>query len=264
MLRSVKSLEGNSIGATDGAIGKVKDFYFDDEAWVIRYAVVDTSAWLGGRKVLVSPYLIREPSTVVGTLAVSVTMDQIRNSPAIDTDKPVSRQYETSYLGYYGYPGYWGGDGLWGGYAYPGAPADDRFEVRYRGYLHAPSAEDSGSDPHLRSCNAVKGYHIIASDGEIGHVQGFVLDDHSWAIRYLVVNTSNWWIGHEVLVSPEWIQDVSWSESKVKVGLSRQAIKDAPVYDDSTPLDRDVEMGLYQHYGRDTYWKSDRSVRTSL
>ena len=261
MLRSVKSLEGNTLGATDGTIGKLKDFYFDDEAWVIRYAVVDTSTWLGGRKVLVSPFAIREPSTVVGTLPVSVTREQIRNSPSIDTDKPISRQYEKTYLGYYDYPYYWGGFGLWGDYNYPGTLSDGLIESRYRGYLHSPSAEDSGSDPHLRSCNAVKGYHILASDGEIGHVQGFVLDDHSWAIRYLVVNTSNWWIGHEVLVSPEWIQDVSWSESKVTVGLSRQSIKDAPVYDEDAPLDRDVELGLYQHYERDAYWQNDRAVR---
>jgi uncharacterized protein YrrD len=257
MLRSVKSLEGNTLGATDGTIGKLKDFYFDDEAWVIRYAVVDTSTWLGGRKVLVSPYAIREPSTVVGTLPVSVTREQIRNSPSIDTDKPISRQYEKTYLGYYDYPYYWGGFGLWGDYNYPGTLSDGLIESRYRGYLHSPSAEDSGSDPHLRSCNAVKGYHILASDGEIGHVQGFVLDDHSWAIRYLVVNTSNWWIGHEVLVSPEWIQDVSWSESTVTVDLSRKSIKDAPVYDGNAMLDREVEVGLYRHYGRDGYWHND-------
>ena len=183
MLRSVKSLEGNTLGATDGTIGKLKDFYFDDEAWVIRYAVVDTSTWLGGRKVLVSPYAIREPSTVVGTLPVSVTREQIRNSPSIDTDKPISRQYEKTYLGYYDYPYYWGGFGLWGDYNYPGTLSDGLIESRYRGYLHSPSAEDSGSDPHLRSCNAVKGYHILASDGEIGHVQGFVLDDHSLVDR---------------------------------------------------------------------------------
>lgn len=231
MLRSVKSLEGNTLGATDGTIGRVKDFYFDDEAWVIRYVVVDTGAWLGGRKVLVSPYLIREPGTVLGTLPIAVTREQIRNSPGIDTDKPISRQYEKSYLGYYDYPYYWGGSGFWGDFANPGTLTARPGENPYRGHLRAPSGEDAGGDPHLRSCNSVHGYHIVASDGELGHVQGFLLDDQTWAISYLIVNTSSWWLEHDVLVSPESIRSVSWREGTVTVELTRETIRDAPVYD---------------------------------
>jgi hypothetical protein len=102
----------------------------------------------------------------------------------------------------------------------------------------------------------VKGYHIMASDGEIGHVQGFLVDDETWSIRYLIVNTSNWWIGHAVLVSPEWIQDVSWGDSRVVVSLERQAIKEAPPYDEYAPFDRDDEDAIYGHYGRSAYWRS--------
>ena len=261
MLRSVKSLEGFAIGATDGAIGKVKDFYFDDEAWVIRYVVVDTGAWLGGRDVLISPYSVGEPSWSGEVLPVKVTKQQIKNSPSIDSDKPISRQYERSYLGYYGYPYYWGGPGLWGENYYPGTlltgmGAD--VYPGYRGYHRAPSDNANHADPHLRSCEAVKGYHIHAKDGEIGHVQGFIIDDHSWSIRYLVVNTSNWWIGHEVLVSPEWIEDVSWAESRVSVDLDRQAIKDAPPYKTDALLDRDAEVSIYDHYDRRGYWRDQR------
>jgi hypothetical protein len=261
MLRSVKSLEGFAIGATDGAIGKVKDFYFDDEAWVIRYVVVNTSAWLGGREVLISPYSVGEPSWAGDVLPVKVTKEQIKNSPSIDTDKPISRQYERSYLGYYGYPYYWGGAGLWGANCYPGTlltgmGAD--VYPSYLGYLRAPSDNAINADPHLRSCEAVKGYHIHAKDGEIGHVQGFIIDDLTWSIRYLVVNTSNWWMGHEVLVSPEWIQDVSWLESKVSINLDRQSIKDAPTYESDALLDRDAEMSIYNHYDRQGYWHDQR------
>jgi hypothetical protein len=263
MLRNVKNLEGFAIGATDGTVGKVKDFYFDDEAWVIRYLVVDTSAWLGGREVLVSPYSIGQPGWAASVLPATISKQQIKDSPSIESDKPVSRQYERDYLGYYGYPYYWGGTSLWGEAYYPGIYLSGRDADDYNGYqghLGAPSADDG--DPHLRSCNAVKGYHIKARDGEIGHVQGFLVDDLTWSIRYLIVNTSNWWVGHDVLVSPEWIQDVSWAGSYIAVSLDRQAIKNAPVYDEDAPFDRNDEFKIYSHYGRKTYWhnKRDRAI----
>jgi len=261
MLRSVKSLEGFAIGATDGPFGNVKDFYFDDQAWVVRYLVVDTSTWLGGRKVLVSPYSIGQPGWDAAVLPATITKEQIKNSPSIDSDEPVSRQFEKSYLGYYGYPYYWGGLGLWGPGYYPGTALtgmDAQYVDGYQGYLRAPAADDR--DPHLRSCNAVKGYHLIASDGEIGHIQGFLLDDLTWSIRYLIVNTSNWWVGHQVLVSPEWIEQVNWANSQVKVALDREAIQRAPVYTEGMALDRDTEFGIYKHYGRKAYWKAERRL----
>jgi hypothetical protein len=257
MLRNVKKLEGFSIGATDGPIGKVKDFYFDDESWVIRYAVVDTSKWLGGREVLISPYAMGQADWEGGNLPVTVSKEQVKNSPSIDVDKPVSRQYEKSYLGYYGYPYYWGGMGLWGAQSYPGSllnPTDAGPYRGYEGYLKAPASHEGDSDPHLRSCNEVKGYLIHARDGEIGHVQGFLVDDSMWSIRYLIVDTSNWWTGHEILLSPEWIKEVSWSESTVSIDLDRQAIKDAPAYDPGAPLMREAEGSIYSHYGRRAYW----------
>ena len=212
MLRSLKHLDDFTIGATDGAIGKVKDLYFDDEAWVIRYIVVNTSSWLGGREVLISPYAIGTPDSAEKILPVSVTKEQVKNSPGTDTEKPISRQYEKSYLGYYGYPYYWGGTGLWGGSAYPGTMLTGMGAGEYPGYLgylRSPSEDNASQDPHLRSCEAVRGYHIHAKDGEIGHVDGFVVDDATWSIRYLIVNTSNWWMGHQVLISPEWLDSVS-------------------------------------------------------
>jgi hypothetical protein len=256
MLRSAKTLEGFAIGATDGKIGKVKDFYFDDQAWAIRYVVADTGSWLG-REVLISPYSIGEPDWATRLLPVKVTKEQIRNCPGIDSDMPISRQHERSYLGYYGYPFYWGGAGLWGEDSYPGTMLAEMGESAYRGYLKSPSDEEG--DPHLRSCEAVKGYHIHASDGDIGHIQGFVVDDYTWSIRYLIVNTSNWWVGHQVLVSPEWIQEISWPQSKVTTNLDREAIKTSPPYDGSGALDRDAEVVIYNHYDRNGYWQEKRT-----
>ena len=111
MLRSMKDLEDYAIRATDGTIGHVKDFHFDDKAWGIRYLVLDTGTWLSSRKVLISPIAIGHPDWAGKILPVSITKEQVKNSPDIDTDKPVSRHNEIRYRGYYGYPFYWGGPG---------------------------------------------------------------------------------------------------------------------------------------------------------
>jgi hypothetical protein len=260
MLRTVKSLESFAIDATDGTIGQVKNCYFDDESWVVRYFVVDTSKWLGGREVLISPYSIGQPDWAGSILPAKISKQQVKDSPGIDSDKPVSRQFEESFLGYYGYPYYWGSVGLWGGGYYPADyiyGADVGGYSGYQGYLRAPSTAEG--DPHLRSCNEVQGYHIKASDGEIGHVQGFLLDDATWSIRYLIVKTSNWWVGHQVLLSPEWINEVSWSNSQVVVSPDRQAIKNSPLYDADAPhFSRDEELKIYNHYGRNPYWQDKR------
>jgi len=259
MLRSVKELESFRIGASDGPIGSVKDLYFDDASWVVRYVVADTSAWLPGREVLISPYSFGLPEFGAKLLPISITKDQVKNSPSVDIHKPVSRQHEIDYLGYYGYPNYWDGAGIWGEGAYPGAVLEGvGLTASDIAYARAMSAED----PHLRSCNAVKGYHVHATDGEIGHVQGYLVDERSWAIHYLIVNTSNWWLGHQVLLAPEWIEDVSWLYSKVNVDLSRDRIKGSPAYDPSLGMSRDSESGLYGHYGRSVYWQ-DRGTRAA-
>jgi uncharacterized protein YrrD len=265
MLRSMKNLEDYAIRATDGIIGHVKDFYFDDQAWVIRYLVVDTGTWLSSRKVLISPISIGHPDWTDRVLPVSITKEQVKNSPDIDTQKPVSRQHEIQYLGYYGYPYYWGGTGLWGdgidpsmmmtGYAgFPSTPHPSEEEMAY---ARAEAARHQNDDPHLRSCKAVIGHHIQATDGDIGHVEGLLIDEETWAVRYVIVNTSNWWLGHQVLIAPQWIQDVSWSDATVSVNLTRQAVKDAPPYDSEAPLERKQEMGIHEHYGRPGYWASE-------
>jgi hypothetical protein len=249
-----------SDGATDGAIGDVRDLYFDDEAWAVRYLVVETGSWLSSRMVLVSPIAAGKPDFTSRLLPVSLTREQVRNSPDIDTDMPVTRQHETDYFDYYSYPYYWGGAGMWAGGGYPTLPMPG-----FAGYGTATSADADGAlarenvhqqnhDPHLRSCREVVGYHIEASDGEIGQVQGLLVDDDSWAIRYLVVSTSSWWLGHDVLVAPQWIQRVSWAQRAVTVDLTRDALKQAPRYDRSLPLSREMELAVYQHYGRAADW----------
>jgi hypothetical protein len=259
MLRSMKDMEDYTIGATDGIIGRVKDYYFDDEAWVIRYLVVDASEVREGRRVLISPISIGQPNWLEKILPVSLTRKQVADSPDIDTDKPVSRQQEVGYLGYYGYGSYWGGGGLWGAGLYPDVL---QAGLQYKGsQADQATATDASAlaphqhdDPHLRSGNAVMRYYVHSSDGDIGHVGGFLVDEQSWAIRYLIVNTSNWWLGHEVLIAPQWIDHVDWAQCTVSVGLTRDVVKRSPPYDPAVPLDREHEAGIHRHYGRTGYW----------
>jgi hypothetical protein len=261
MLRNSKELEGFAIHATDGSIGSIKEIYFDDRQWVVRYLVVETGAWLMSKKVLLSPVGISHVNWDKKELSVAISKAQVKGSPDIDTHKPVSQQHEMDYLGYYGYPLYWGDSGYWGGYPSPYMMAPE-----YRINDHSTIVADanvpyvaphkSSRNHHLRSDTEVMNYHIEATDGELGHLQGMLIDPDTWAIRYLIINTSNWWLGHLILVAPAWIKEVSWSESKVYVDMTQAQIKNAPHYDASVALERDKEKTLHMHYGRHGYWEN--------
>jgi hypothetical protein len=262
MLRNTNELEGCAIRALDGTIGHVTDCYFDDHRWVLRYLVVETGSWLASRKVLISPFAIGPLDWSARMLPVSITMEQVRNSPNIDTDKPVSRQQELQYLRHFGYPFYWLGAGFWGSAAFPGAMLTG---VGYDGsgadYL-VEQAELARSDAesHLRSGKALLRYHIEATDGGMGQVKGLLFEERSWAIRYLIAETSNWWLGHQVLLAPQWIGEMSWPDATLTVTITRQAVLDAPSYDPSVPLTRDQESGLFAKHGRVGYWADEVSL----
>jgi hypothetical protein len=261
MLTNATHLKGLVIRATDGELGTVDQFYFDDETWAIRYLMVETGGWLGGRPVLISPFSVVHADLLDKRLDVALTKKQVEKSPDINTHLPISRQHEAAYLGYYGYPYYWGGPYMWGPAFYPAGLAS--LETASTETLTDRSGKES-TDSHLRSTEAVTGYDIEAADGEIGHVNGFVVDDEAWAIRYIEVATRNWWPGNKVLVSPAWVERVSWTDSKVYVGLSREAIKNAPEYADSTPITREYENRLHLHYGRPPYWLREAEHRSTL
>jgi hypothetical protein len=266
-------LENYAIVAADGDIGRFKDVYFDDEAWVVRYLVIDTGSWLSNRKVLISPISVVHPNWAEQRLSLSITKEQVKNSPSIDTEKPVSRQMEEQYYGYYGYPYYWGGEGMWGDNFYPDMMApgydvsgDERAAREREGndYAEAARQRHRSDDPHLRSGEAVTGYHIHATDGEIGHVETLLVDEETWAIRYIVVNTSNWLVGHKVLVAPQWITGVRWVDRSFSVGLTRESVKKAPPYDSTAVLNRKLESALYHHHGRTRYWMVDTVIEPQL
>jgi uncharacterized protein YrrD len=252
MLIRAKSLNGYKLHSRDGEIGRVEQFYFDDKHWAIRYLVANTGGWLSGREVLISPYALGDINTEKQDLAINLTKKQIEGSPSLETDKPVSRQFEEDYYGYYGWPVYWGGPYMWG--AYPNVERDH--EMR-----HDHNKGGKPWDAHLRSTHAVSTYTIQAADGELGHVGDFVIDDQAWAIRYLIIDTRNWWPGKKVLISPKWIERVSWDESKVFVNLSRETIKKSPEFTEESLLNRDYETRLHRHYDRKGYWVDEPAAK---
>ena len=233
MLRRVKELERYTVHATDGDIGRVHDFYFDDRQWRIRYLVVSTGHWLARHSVLLPSVALRTADEAHSALRVSLTRAQVENSPDADTQKPVSRQHEIELHRHYGFPYYWN------------AP----FPLKY------PEKWEEGGDPHLRSANEIIGYFIREPHDEVGHVEDLFVDDAEWAIRYLVVATRDWWPGKRVLVGPDWVTAIRWKGAQVQVDLTRDQIRNAPEYEPSRPVDRAYEERLHDHYGRPKYWE---------
>lgn len=214
MLRRMKDMEGYSIGALDGFIGEVKDYYFDDAQWGIQYLIVETGDWLASRRVLISTSVINGPNWSDNNIPVAITRDQVRESPPIDTHEPVARQHE-----------------------------------------HAAN---------LRSGNAVMHYQVQAADGDVGHVKAILVDERTWTIRYFIVDTGHWWLGHEVLIATQWIEATDWAASKIVVSLKRQSIKDAPPYDSGAAFDRSQEARVYAHHQREAYWHGEARDESAI
>jgi hypothetical protein len=250
MLRSVSELFDYVLTAKDGEIGRCRDFLFDDRHWAARYMVADTGKWLPGRKVLISILSLGEPDWTSRHFPVNLTKEQIEESPSLDEDAPVSRRYETEMFDYYHWPYYWAGADVWGGGPYPLAYAA---ATPVRKPETAP--DEHPEESHLRSVKEVKGYHIRATDGEIGHVEDFIVDDADWVLRYMVVDTRNWLPGRKVLVTPLWIESIEWAERQVQVDLTKEGVKESPEYDPAQPVNREYEVQLYDYYGRPHYWE---------
>lgn len=249
MIRSLRELFGYNIRGSDGEIGSVHDFYFDDHEWTVRYIVVDTGKWLPGRKVLLSPSVARNPNWANHALPVELTRKQVENSPPIDAHKTVDRQYEETLSEYYGWPVYW--------MQYPAVPAMAVSAPPVRrglGGEAGPEDIQGRGDPHLRSVREVTDYFIHATDGEIGHAADFVAETQDWRIRYLVVSTRNWLPGRKVLVAPEWVSAVDWSRRQINVSLSRSQVENSPKFDATDAVNREYEEQLYDYYGRPKYW----------
>jgi hypothetical protein len=252
MLRSLKDLERYKVSATDGDIGCVENFLLDDERWVVRYLIVETGVFLDGKRVLISPISFREAEWSTRQFHLALTIDKVKNSPNVDVNKSITREQERNYHNYYRYHHYWGSLGVWGMFDYPSVLAAVRQDQTPD--ENSPEASD---DVHLRSANEVRGYQIQGSDDAIGHVEDFIVDDKTWEVRYLVINTSVWWFGKKVLVAPQWASRISWEERNVYLDLSRKAIKNSPKWNATMPINRELEEHLYDYYGRPVYWVTE-------
>lgn len=250
MKHSIKSLIGFTMGATDGEIGKVKDFYFDDHSWTIRYLIVETGGWLSGRRVLISPQSLKNVDAENEVLPVSLTIEQVKNSPDIGTNLPVSREQEIELNEHYPWT-YWGA-GLGPGSLWGGGIGTTGMLIGSMRPLDAPSYQDDDSQqetrtegyPQLRSCQNVEGYSIRATDTAIGDVEDFIVDDTKWKIDFIVVDTGNWLPGRKVLISPTWIKDIDWATSSVVVNASTDQIKNSPEYDPESPITEEYQTRL--------------------
>ncbi len=246
MKRRLGSLKGFTIGGTNGEIGKVRDFYFEDNTWIIRYLIVKTGSWLSGRKVLLSPTGMTGIDWQRKLIMTNLTTDQIKNSPEIDTDKPVSRQHEMDLYRYYPWGGYyWGGGiGISGmAMSYPVGLNNAIEEEK-----DTAVADSSHSDPHLRSTDTVTGYNIKAVDGEIGEVEDFIINDSNWQIDFILVDTGNWLPGKKVLIAPKMIREINWAASRVILYATEDKVKNSPVYQPGEEFSESYHANLQNYY----------------
>ena len=250
MLIKASATKGFSVVASDGSLGTVSDLLFDDASWTVRWLVVETGSWFADRRVLLPASALGRLDLTAQTFAVRLTMDQVKHSPDVDTHLPVSRQFETSAHDYYGLDPYWssgvylGGYGYWGGML-PLPPPVDAQQLEDE-IIRRRHQDD---DPNLRSVDEISGYHIHATDGEIGHLADVLIDDSDWSLRYLIVNTSNWWAGKEVLISPRSTEAIRWTEHLVYLGVDRDKVRNGPEYDPTRPLDPAFDAEMTRHYG---------------
>jgi hypothetical protein len=223
MLQSIKQLCGGKLGASDGDIGHVKDFYFDEQNWALRYLVADTGNWLPRRQVLLSPHSLGRLDQAEKVLRVNLTRQQIEDSPPIESHKPVSRQYEEEYYRYYGWPYYWQGGALWGMSGFPILELPPKPLPSELRTMIGPQLEQP--DVHLRSTQAVTGYHLRTGDGMLGHVSDFMMDAQSWEITQLVIRTGHRLSGQEVLIPTKQVQRISYEDSTVFVNLTSAPVE---------------------------------------
>lgn len=253
MLQLGTTRKGYAIAASDGAIGHVRDFLFDDRHWRVRWLVVDTGAWLPGRKVLIHPSAIAQSDDAHEIIQVALTKAQVKDSPDVASDQPVSQQMEHNLYAYYGWDplsggGYFGGNAIATPFSAPSSFGGSTILEAEGGYV-----DPAGGDPHLRSLVEVHGYHIDAIDGEIGHLSDVMVDDSVWSITYLVIATRNWWPGQHVLVSPGAVTEIRWADRRIAVDITREKVRCSPEWNPAMAMDRAYTNRVDAHYGWHTY-----------
>lgn len=233
------------VRASDGDIGRVHDFLVDEDEWAVRYIVVDTAQWLFGRQVLLSPDAVGRASWADKRLDFSVTKEKIESSPDISRDMPVSRRKELEMIRHYGWTTYW----------MPVGALHPQPLQRATASPDEQEQEQGEGSSHLRSQREILSYSIHAKDGDIGKAVDLIVDDESWHVRYLIVDTKVWLPGRKVLISNDRIVDISWAEKELRVDLTKDEVRGSPTYDPYKPINREYETVLYDYYGCPHYWR---------
>ncbi len=246
MLRRISEVLGYTLDATDGDIGSVEDILFTDNDWIVRYLLVKPGGWLTQSQVMIGREALSEQGWEDEKFVLNITREQIKEAPSLRADQPVSEQHKIGMNAFYYWPPYW---------QYLGTPLSGTTPIP-TGMPVEPDPADSGDvNRNLRLFKEVKGYHIEADDGTIGHLEDLVMDDTCWCIRYAIIDTRNWLPGRKVLIAPEWIETFRWEDKEMDVNLTQEQIKESPEYDSSKPIDRQYEEALHNHYGCDKYWE---------
>jgi hypothetical protein len=239
MLVAASTIIGAAVEGHDGSCGRIRDLFFSDDSWEVRYLVVDTGKWISDRQVLISPHVLRGHDWAKSTVSADLTKQQVERSPPLFADKPVSRQHETELADYFDWPRYWQASKMYSPMSTTLIPPvskqmDEAESERVERELTAlHEAEEERADPTLRSATGVFGFSIHARDGDLGHVEDFVVDDEEWTLRYLVVDTKNWWPGKKVLVAAQWIEAVHWIGRHVDINMRREQIRNSAEFDPS-------------------------------
>ncbi len=232
MLQSLIQMRGDTIGASDGEIGHIQDFYFDDKQWVVRYVVVDTGVWIFGRSVLISPQAFKSTFEPGNPMLVILTRQQIEKSPPMESHKPVTRKYEEAYLGYYGWPYYWLGLGVWGmnNTTTPTPPPTESVG----GTVAKGNQRSEDIDAHLQSIVDLGRYEVHVGGGEndesVGTVVDFLVEDRDWTIRHLVIKTGTWADEKTLLLAPSQVDRIDMTNKDLHVKVTRAHLMQATVY----------------------------------
>lgn len=251
MLYRADSILNQKVEATDGVVGIVKDLYFDDLSWTLRYLVVDTGGWLTGRDVLISSESLVEYNEERGAIVTRLSQLQIENSPAPEQGQPISRMSEIQLSQYYGWSPYWtASPGLfpWSKtYTFPrdssapnGGPASSQFEAEFEKQSHA--------DPNLRGFADLKNYGLHASDGDIGQVEDLLIEPDTWRITHLIADTRLWWPGGLVVIDRALIDKINWVDRQIVVAMTRDQVKNSPTYDRQHPVNENYQTEISDYY----------------
>lgn len=257
MFKNLLDIKGFNLKGPNGNIGTCQDALFDDQAWTVRYVDVDTGGWLSERRVLLSPISLGAPSWEKGEIYTELTGDQIESSPKLDSQSPISKEWEDSFFKFHGWPYYGVGMHMWGLTHYP-----DESELKKIHSASPTSDIHKNTNQTIRSASELREYEVSARDGEVGRIKDFVFDTETWAIRYLVIENHSFLQRKKTIVSPFWVSHIDWMERACVIDLNRAEIECSPQPEGESNdyLDREFEMKLHNHYQRPSYW--DQEIRS--